>query len=303
MDDASPSPVANMDMRTYRTNIARALSNPEDPAISPPFVSWAKKGLDEKTDKQKKTEDFYNFIVRLAINDHLQKIDQLINQYSQMAAWHHEQARLAHETMQKSMDKIGTINDFLGGVNDILANKERSGVLDRPNAIKILKSRGIQIDDKISDEHLLAELKRQEKAAAAEQKKLSGEYDTAKTAGDYHDEMERENIQKAEELTRRRDAIRENMQDPAEEEKALKDLANEYSLDVHKKAAAIEARKNPDVDMDKQADTKFRQATVKNEEEDFLSSAADLTKEFTLAANKLPDPVSGPAPANPSLSI
>jgi hypothetical protein len=76
--------------------------------------------------------------------------------------------------------------------------------------------------------------------------------DESSADADYHDEQERENRRKAQELIERRDAIRSGGYDPEEEAHRLKQVTGEYKTDVQRKAAELEALKSgasPDDDI------------------------------------------------------
>lgn len=202
---------------------------------------------DEKSQREK-AEEFHAWMVRLAIQQQLREIDGLIDRYNQMADWHHEQAKKAREKMQAATDRLTAIGEFVDGVDEVLAEKERTGNFDREKAIRLLKSRGVEVDPNEDDEALLNRVRREKGKALDERLKWSTQYDDAKADDEYNTRMEKENREKAEELVKRRDDLRRQIENGDLGEDAgkqrLDQVTDEYKIDVQKKAAEIEGRRH-----------------------------------------------------------
>lgn len=292
MDDLLPSPVANMDMRTYRMSIGLALSDPEDPNVSPAFIAWAR-GNVKATAAKKRQEDLHLFLLHLAIEEHLRRIEEQIAEYNKMASWYHDQATRSREKMGAAEKKLTAINDFIEGVDGVIGDKERTGKFDREKAIELLRSRGISVEENESDGSLETRLRLQKKAANAERPALSDEYEHYKTETEHNEEMERENIRKAKELSQKRDEIKSSGMDEATQEKQLDQLSDQASLDIKNRAAKIEEEKNiaPPLDIKKSENKSLETVTNKDEEDAFLATAGNLTKKFSAATAKISDPI------------
>lgn len=87
--DARPSPVSGMDMFTYRMNIARALTNPDDPGIPNGFIQWVNfQGGRGANSQQKRDKEFRDLIFRLMINENLRRLYE--EQRELLDAWRKE---------------------------------------------------------------------------------------------------------------------------------------------------------------------------------------------------------------------
>src|SRR5690606_12650768 len=123
--------------------------------------------------------------------------------------WHREQAEAARARMTEAADRLVEIDEFLTGADEVFREKEGTGKLDRERAIELLRSRGVEVAPQEEDESLLAKLRKEEQKAQPEGARWSKRSEDANAARNNHEELERENRRKAEELVERRDAIRD----------------------------------------------------------------------------------------------
>jgi hypothetical protein len=304
------SPIPNMDMPTFRNWLIRALSGDQD--IPPSMLTRVNGAVHEHgSDARKRDMEWWeNVFWQLAIQENLRVIDGLINRYNEMADWHHEQAEKAREKMREATDKLEAINQFIAGVNEVL-DKKKDGKFDREKAIRLLKSRGVNVDPNEDDPTLKNRLAREQKIAQDEKPKWSRQYDNSKADADYHDTQEIEDRRKAEELIDRRDAIQQGGYGPGEKDRRLQQVTEEYKLDVQKKAAELEEQKNG-LEQKQALDTTSQQSfngsqtkQTQTEASDFEALAGALKGKFDTSAGKVvkedprPQPTVLNAPAIP----
>ena len=138
-----------------------------------------------------------DFVLRQAIEEQLRKIDNLIDRYSQMAAWHHAQAEQARARMVEAGGKLEGIDDFLKEADDVLSATNKTGKLDRKRMFKLLKARGVSVDADEDAESIVAKRNAERFKARRERIEWSDQYDHAQRDADYHDDQEGENLQGA----------------------------------------------------------------------------------------------------------
>lgn len=316
----APSPLPGMDGATYRNFLARALSGDESvPAavLSRVRVTNGENGTENQKSARQSLQDF---IWRRAIEQHLEEIDHLIAQYTAMADWHRDQAEAARGRMQEALDRIAEIGDFLTAADGILDKYERTGKLDRKETLEELRRRGVLVDPNCDDDQLLKILKDEMKRATEERAGLIQGFEKDEADAKRHENLERENRRKAEELVKRRDAIRTGGYDAEEETIRLQRLEEEYKPDVQQKALELERERDPTSDKVKHLEAERLQA-MKNSQADQthskvgsleeLASSLNPTDDFnTVAANNIgeqPDPdepkPNGPALAGPGMKV
>jgi hypothetical protein len=303
-----PSPIDGMDMATFRNYLTRALEG--DETVPASMLSVVQRGAPEGTDGKKKDQEFWERVFWLnAIEERLKEIDRLIDHYNEMADWSHEQAEQARGRMREAGDKLAAIDEFVTGVNDVLGERERTGKLDREKAVELLKTRDVVVGPNSDDASLLFLLKQQRQTAQAERGAWSKQYEQSGAEATVYEQMEKENRAKAEELARKRDEIKKAGYDPQEEAARLKQVGDEYKLDVQYKAADIENIKaSPLNPSDPATADDFRTAhtnQTKDQASDFEALASGmLKKEFATAANGNADPTPmGPGPQNETMKV
>jgi hypothetical protein len=310
-DAVMPFPIPGMDLNMFRNYWMRALAGDVD--VPPAILMLVRQSRDGANNSKERSEQEWELLTQFAVAQRLREIDRLIDQYNQMADWHHEQAEKARAKMREAADKLTEIDEFVSGVDEVLREKEATGKFDREKAIELLKARGLVVDLNDDEKTLFTKLNNEQRKARAERSKWSQQYDDAKIDADYNDRMEREDREKARELVERRDAIRKHGYDAVEESRELTKVTDEYKPDVQRKAVEMEKAKSGNIDQTNEMRTRVQKrldtSQANDEEVDFLASADDLTATFaavsantvsktvepTVIARDAPTP--GPAPS------
>ena len=312
--DLRPSPVSQMDMQTYKMNIARALSNPDDPGISASFVRWTNaQGGREKSEQEKRDEQFFQFVLMLSIQEHLRDLDRQIEQYRQMENWYHDDAIKAMQNMQKLGEAMGDATEKIKAVDDIYDDQRKTGHLDRDKAKKLL---GINGD--VSDAELDQRLKKFKQDEIERRARASElyEHEKERRASDEIKEAEaRKNREEREEEKRKiNEQYNAKAQDfkkdtdhiwnetRAEKERELKSYVEEKGI----QAAVDAATFTNDKIKANEIDAKIREISVekvKDDERGLLDdldaddNKSEVQKQFHAAANfKAPEQPNPDAP-------
>ena len=280
-----------MDRLTFGNFLTRAMAGDDTvPATILNRINAALRGrgIDPKDAEAQRWRDFF---WRQVLDQTHRAIDDLIGRYNEMADWHREQAELARGRMREAADKLAEIDKFVTGADDILNEKERTGKFDRAKAVAMLKQRGIAVGPDEDDQSILNKLTEERRKALEQRREWSRRYDQANEDATRHDDLERENRRKAKELMEKRDAIRSGGYGPEEEALRLRQVANEYKLDVQQRAVEMErerkAAESP-ADQAPAVQKGIDDSQTQNEESDFLASVDDLTGKFAVAAAKAP---------------
>lgn len=310
-----PSPIAGMDGRTFSNFLTRALAG--DDSVPPAILGRMRAGLRRGgNDQEERDREWWQaYFWQEASKDRLRDIDDLIGRYNAMADWHHEQAELARGRMREAADKLAEIDQFMSESDEVVDKLDKTGKLDREAAIRMLKARGVDVDPNADDATLFAELQKQRDRADRERIEWRSRYEEANGDADYHDDQERENRKKAQELVERRDAIRNGGYNPKEEEQKLREVSDEYAADIRRKAFEMEKRKIEEGQAQREivneSQTEIDASQVNDEEAGFFASAKDLTGDFGKAVanvakttDQIPPALRNlPAPTGPVSSV
>lgn len=292
--EAERSPMAGMDLPTFRNFLMRALSGDETvPATF--LVRLNRAVLQHGSESRRQGAEWWERVLwQQMVLERLREIDRLVERYNRMVDWHHGQAEKARARMQEATDRLGEIDAFVDGADEVLRNVERTGKLDRERAIELLRSRGIEVKGNEDEQTLIRKLMIDKQKATDEKRAWSTQYDRAKGEADYHDDMEEECKRKARELVEKRDAIRGGGHEPEEEERQLRQVSEEYKADIRIKAANIEKLRGMS-DHEKAMKSTSQQGWEQSREKqsgtqvsDFEALAGELTGKFQQAAGAAP---------------
>jgi DNA repair exonuclease SbcCD ATPase subunit len=298
-----------MDWPTFRNFVLRAQAGDETVPASVAARVNAAVLAGERNPAERDRRWWLEFWLRQALQESVRKLDDLIDRYRQIADWHREEAEKARERMRQAADRLADADAFITDVDDIFNARARAGRLDRDKALKALRGRGINFHPDVDEGVLLAELARQKEAALVERRQSVSEFESANGDATRHEESERENRRKAEELIGKRDAIRNSGCDADEELRRLNQAAEEYEADVRLKADEIEKEKlsaPARSDGDEALRSTVKSTKTQDEEADFLASLNNLSSTFASSAANVvtrpnhPGSADGPKPPVPA---
>lgn len=192
--------------------------------------------------QKKKEEEAHDALLR-ALQEQIrqanERISKMIDKCLEMAEWCRKQAEKAAEAMDKIATRMAKNSQFIEEVDELFESFKANGQFDREKARRLLQERGIKTDEKISDAKLMELLKAQKDEATKDILRDTKSYDEWEKQKQQYEESAEEIDRLARELKQRRDEINK-LENPSERAQRLKELEEEYHLQVRNMAEILE---------------------------------------------------------------
>ncbi|MCE7888004.1 MAG: hypothetical protein DYH13_10960 [Alphaproteobacteria bacterium PRO2] len=250
----------------------------------------------EEKKKEEEARDALLEMLKEQIRQSNERISKMIDKCFEMAEWCRKQAEKAAEAMDKIATRMAKNSEFINEVDELFESYKATGHFDREKARKLLRERGIKTGDDISKEKLLELLQKEQLSATENNKELSERYEEQKEQEEKFKTW-REEIEKlANELKQRRDEINEDAHLSLEEKaQRIKELEEQYTVDVQNKAKKLEANKEKQAELEAKLQETYLKGEAKqeakDENKDFTAGLDALSGQFTAAADPAKKPV------------
>lgn len=282
-----PSPIQGMDMLTFKMNIARALADPDDPAILPAFRMWANEKMSaEGKAKEKSDRAFRDFLLRWQMEDNLRKLQEIADWHTKKADEHHKNSNKALVEINAIELKLHENSEFMDFAHGVISRAGKKGNLnsnDRQEAIRRLREQGIKIDASCDDATIIKELNNQFRKREEENRLLTERYDHQHARYLYELQQEQLHRDAAQEITDKVNDIRNSDMSHEEMDKEIELVVSSASNDELYKASI--QNQGQIIEADSQI---VSRASEENKTEGYRSAYSKIAKTFNDKVNEVP---------------
>jgi hypothetical protein len=174
-DDRSPIP--GMSKQDYMNYLERAVSGDDD--LPPPFLTYLNAQADARAEREKERKEF---AFELLLEETRRRIEKNIADLEASAARWDAEAERQRQNMVDIERRMNSCQKVIDQIDAIFQKENKTGRIDREEALRLLRQRGVKVGDSASDKELHDLLLKEKQRQYLEKLRLSGEYDAAEHA-------------------------------------------------------------------------------------------------------------------------